>query len=333
VSWHYSQALVEEYSEENSVDGKQFALLKSTSMPEAYCWRDRTTEPLNLFQYGMTSRPSTVDHGEALLTWFREVFLVKTSHVQGVEKVSQELDQDFGKTWQELSVRFDHVSCSWRILRHFGYEVLPWSSRILPSWGFMLNGALYRRRTSERPIKGIGSGSWPTPTVNGNYNRKGLSTTSGDGLATAVKRFPTPSVSASKQGQNESDGRRGQTLVGAARGQTWPTPRTGGICGGTRALDKLRENTTAVEARGMGSGHGGVLNPAWVEILMGWPENWTSLESLSQIVDWGEWTGNWERDVPRVGNNIKNRDERLKAIGNGQVPRVAAVAWRILTVE
>lgn len=26
------------------------------------------------------------------------------------------------------------------------------------------------------------------------------------------------------QGQNESDGRRGQTLVGAARGQTWPTP-------------------------------------------------------------------------------------------------------------
>ena len=28
---------------------------------------------------------------------------------------------------------------------------------------------------------------WPTPTVNGNYNRKGLSKTSGDGLATAVK--------------------------------------------------------------------------------------------------------------------------------------------------
>ncbi|RMG12109.1 MAG: hypothetical protein D6729_17035 [Deltaproteobacteria bacterium] len=27
---------------------------------------------------------------------------------------------------------------------------------------------------------------WPTPTVNGNYNRKGASATSGDGLATAA---------------------------------------------------------------------------------------------------------------------------------------------------
>lgn len=33
---------------------------------------------------------------------------------------------------------------------------------------------------------------WPTPTVNGNHNRKGLSPQSGDGLATAVARFPTP---------------------------------------------------------------------------------------------------------------------------------------------
>lgn len=32
-------------------------------------------------------------------------------------------------------------------------------------------------------------GAWPTPTVKGNYNRKGLSPTSGDGLATAVNRL------------------------------------------------------------------------------------------------------------------------------------------------
>jgi hypothetical protein len=29
-------------------------------------------------------------------------------------------------------------------------------------------------------------GMWPTPTINGNYNRKGASKTSGDGLATAI---------------------------------------------------------------------------------------------------------------------------------------------------
>ncbi|WP_139356871.1 DNA cytosine methyltransferase [Leptospira alexanderi] len=33
---------------------------------------------------------------------------------------------------------------------------------------------------------------WPTPTVSGNNNRKGASKKSGDGLATAVKKFPTP---------------------------------------------------------------------------------------------------------------------------------------------
>jgi len=36
---------------------------------------------------------------------------------------------------------------------------------------------------------------WTTPTVNVNYNRKGLSKTSGDGLATTIKMYPTPSAS------------------------------------------------------------------------------------------------------------------------------------------
>jgi hypothetical protein len=36
---------------------------------------------------------------------------------------------------------------------------------------------------------------WPTPTVSGNYNQKGLSKTSGDGLATQVKKWPTPIAS------------------------------------------------------------------------------------------------------------------------------------------
>ena len=36
---------------------------------------------------------------------------------------------------------------------------------------------------------------WPTATVNGNNNRKGVSKTSGDGLSTAVKLYPTPKAS------------------------------------------------------------------------------------------------------------------------------------------
>ena len=42
---------------------------------------------------------------------------------------------------------------------------------------------------------------FPTPTICGNYNRKGLSKTSGNGLATVVKMFPTPLASERKHGK------------------------------------------------------------------------------------------------------------------------------------
>jgi DNA (cytosine-5)-methyltransferase 1 len=40
----------------------------------------------------------------------------------------------------------------------------------------------------------------------------------------------------------------------------------------------------------------------------------------------------WESEpgVGRVANGVANRVDRLRALGNGQVPAVAALAWRIL---
>jgi hypothetical protein len=43
--------------------------------------------------------------------------------------------------------------------------------------------------------------------------------------------------------------------------------------------------------------------------------------------------GTWESTVPRVATGIKDRVDRLKAIGNGQVPAVAATAWNLLTED
>jgi DNA (cytosine-5)-methyltransferase 1 len=40
-----------------------------------------------------------------------------------------------------------------------------------------------------------------------------------------------------------------------------------------------------------------------------------------------------EPDVGRVANGVAARVDRLKAIGNGQVPLCAATAWRILSAE
>ena len=75
---------------------------------------------------------------------------------------------------------------------------------------------------------------------------------------------------------------------------------------------------------------GGSLNPDWVELLMGWPKGWTSLNALDDgtIPGWGD---GWEDGVPRVATGVQAMVHRLKAIGNGQVPQCAAEAWRLLT--
>ena len=44
---------------------------------------------------------------------------------------------------------------------------------------------------------------------------------------------------------------------------------------------------------------------------------------------WGDGYS-WEGNVPRVAKDVPDRVARLKAIGNGQVPLVAAMAWLLL---
>ena len=61
------------------------------------------------------------------------------------------------------------------------------SSESFKAWASVLRAHCGRRRKSARPIGESGCSSLlPTPTIAGNYNRKGASPTSGDGLATAV---------------------------------------------------------------------------------------------------------------------------------------------------
>ena len=94
---------------------------------------------------------------------------------------------------------------------------------------------------------------WPTPTVRGNYNRKGASPRSGEGLETAVRKFPTPTVAM----------RRGSSPGALTRKS-----------GRSRETDRL---DYAIE----GEGNRGRLNPQWVEWLMGWPIGWTALPPLA----------------------------------------------------
>jgi hypothetical protein len=68
---------------------------------------------------------------------------------------------------------------------------------------------------------------------------------------------------------------------------------------------------------------------------MGWPVGWTALERLGADA-FAEWRGAkaWWRAEPlgvsRVARNVPRRVDRLKALGNGQVPSCVAAAWRLL---
>jgi DNA (cytosine-5)-methyltransferase 1 len=54
-------------------------------------------------------------------------------------------------------------------------------------------------------------------------------------------------------------------------------------------------------------------------------------EAEGAEIVWGTWAT--EPDVGRVAHGVAARVDRLKAIGNGQVPQCAAEAWRLLTQE
>ena len=102
--------------------------------------------------------------------------------------------------------------------------------------------------------------------------------------------------------------------------------------GNCEKANKLHESgqISEEERKSMRAGNGGQLNPDWVEWLMGWPY-WMDTEPIkldlrNWVVDPAD-TG----EVPRVSQSIQNRVSRIKAIGNGQVPLVAATAWKILS--
>lgn len=77
------------------------------------------------------------------------------------------------------------------------------------------------------------------------------------------------------------------------------------------------------------------LNPDWVEWLMGWPIGWSSTEPITGPIQWAwDW---WDVDpansgeIPRANSGTAGRVSRLKAIGNGQVPACAAIAYLTLS--
>ena len=94
--------------------------------------------------------------------------LAKTSAQQEKGPESTGSDPGYGEKWQELLVKYDRNSSSWKTHRDLWEEVLPWSSVTLPRWGMMRSGVCWELIKPARFTSGIGAGSsprFPTPTA------------------------------------------------------------------------------------------------------------------------------------------------------------------------
>ena len=244
MSFIYSRALAEEFLQGRCSDTEPSAPLNGRPMPKPCLWHDKMMEPSRLSRFGMTCKPLTEDLGAALLTLWREAFHAKT--YQSPEKAQEltESEAECGNTWRGWLAKYDRATSLWRTAQCSFLEDLTECLEILPRSGMTQDGLLWELPMLGRRISVTDYGYWPTPTVSGNHNKKGLSPTSGDGLATAVmKRMrPTPTAHNAKE---------------------------------TNAPSESARNTPTLAAQA-----GGALNPTWVEWLMGWPIGHTDLKQL-----------------------------------------------------
>lgn len=166
------------------------------------------------------------------------------------------------------------------------------------------------------------------------------------------EEFSVESVEAmvAKKGEGNLD--LGQAVKRRIRAMV-PTPIANDAHGGSDAAGRLggaslkqtvaRAPASAPDDLWQQHPESGELNPQWVEWLQGWPIGWTSMEPLkaSAFKDWLEGQDGpvgrarwWDFDPSVVGNiprtchkNLPDREDRIAALGNGQVSAVMAAAW------
>jgi len=305
------------------------------------------TECCHASQSGTISLLSTGDRGEGELMSSAPAGRARTSVALEKAQDSAENGRAYGLMWPASSAKFDRATSSWKIHPCLFPEESMSCSVTLPKWGTMRRGELSALATPELRTSASGSGYWPTARTRGIIGGSGaremiqnkvingeLSECEAEKML-GVKLWPTPAArdykGANSRKHCETNGTGRKHMDQLANAVAFPdlrfaTPQARDFPTGQRSRWENQDRT-----RNLNDQIGGQLNPTWVEWLMGWPICWTSMEPITDL----EWRG-WETDpadvgsLPRVATGIKHRVGRLKAIGNGQVPQCAAMAWRML---
>jgi hypothetical protein len=262
MSWHYSQALVGEFSEANSLAGERSASWKSNPTHEVFSSNARMTESLIHSLSGMTSKPSTESPGEDTSMSSAVGSPAKTSVAPGRVKALTEHEAAYGVKWHESFAKWDRDTSSWKTHQCSLFGGLESFSETWPRWGTMQSGVCSERVMPAHHTSGTESGSWPTPAAR-----------DGKGANSAEHCFVTGT------GRKHMDQLPNAVAHGGTKTrQMYPTPRC--FMHKDALTDRGKSNLGEVINEQEGMTKTGQLNPPWVEWLMGWPIGWTDLKPL-----------------------------------------------------
>ena len=165
MSWLFSQALVEEYSQVKCSDGEQSVQLSVMPTPQQF-WRNDKMMDCSIFsRFGLTYALLTEIRGEELLTLFLAGFHAKTSAQPAKAQESTESAADCGLNSLASFARYNLASSSWKTAQ---YSLVGDSERFSETWpksGTMLNGVCWERKPLKLIIKEREYGLLPTPTA------------------------------------------------------------------------------------------------------------------------------------------------------------------------
>lgn len=239
------------------------------------------------------------------LTFLQEVSPVRTSAPPAKGRASKKGRAPvYGLSSPVLLARYDHALSCWKTLQQSlvgtEFELL----RTLPRWGMAQNGELFRLPTPERPIDESDGFAWPTPRATNRHQQSGRAEIIGNrqvrpsgqdysiDLASMVTlQWATPQTRDYRSPDNPASPRwkrkteQGWSFNLNDQASAWPTPRASewkgvgpmGSASQEYMLSKGYLSATVQEAEQAT----GQLNPCWAEQLMGYPDNWTALDGLS----------------------------------------------------
>jgi len=277
MSWLFSQALVVASSGDTCSDGAPSAPSSAITTPRAYSWLVKTTGASRRSRSGTTCEPLTADRGEAVLTWCLADSLVKTFRVRARAPGSPAPAPVCGSKWRGSSVKWDRDTCSWKTVPCSPGVASTSFSGTWPRWGTMRNGVCSELSTPARHISANEFGSWPTPNKmdapeGASMNDPVRWTARLSEKAACCIRLQLPLRIAVQMWPH-----RGMRVKAS-----FPTPTVADASSGPGRASSCQGGPNLRTAIG------GLLNPTWVEWLMGWPLGWTDLQPL-EMAKFRQW--------------------------------------------